>query len=101
MPRRKNEPLLGDNFRKFQPKLRMFANCDSKVNTLRAEQSASIAAEDPKKVPLTRGCDAVPVTKYKIGKTRAGDLKRIPSDIYASIFIETLDAADRKKQNVV
>jgi subtilisin family serine protease len=97
MPRRKNEPLLGEDFRKFQPKLRMFANCDSKVNTLRAEQAASIAVEDSKHVPITRGNDAVPLTKNKIGKTEKGKLKRIPSDIFASVFIETLDAADSKK----
>lgn len=97
MPRRKNEPLLGDDFRKFQPKLRMFADCDSKVNTLRAEQSACIAAPEPKNVPLTRGDDAVPITKNKIGTTRVGKLKRVSSDILASVFIETLDASDRKK----
>jgi subtilisin family serine protease len=97
MPRRKNEPLLGEDFRKFQPKLRMFANCDSKVNTLRAEQSSCISAEAPEKVPLTRGNDAVPLTKSKLGKSKAGDLKRIPSDILASVFIETLDASAKGK----
>lgn len=97
MPRRKNEPLLGEDFRKFQPKLRMFANCDSKVNTLRAEQSSCISAEAPEKVPLTRGNDAVPLTRSKLGKSKAGDLKRIPSDILASVFIETLDASVKGK----
>lgn len=97
MPRRKNEPLLGEDFRKFQPKLRMFANCDSKVNTLRAEQSSCISAEAPEKVPLTRGNDAVPLTRSKLGKSKAGDLKRIPSDILASVFIETLDASAKGK----
>jgi subtilisin family serine protease len=97
MPRRKKGPLLGEDFRKFQPKLRMFANCDSKVNTLRAEQSSCISAEAPEKVPLTRGNDAVPLTKTKLGKSRAGDLKRIPSDILASVFIETLDASVKGK----
>lgn len=98
MPRRTNEPLLGEDFRKFQPKLRMFANCDSKVNTLRAEQSACIAAQDPKNdVPLTRGSNAVPVMRNKIGNSKKGKLKRISSDIFASVFIETLDAADREK----
>lgn len=96
MPR-KPESLLGEDFRKFQPKLRMFANCDSTVNTLRAEQSACIAAEAPEKVPITRGNDAVPMTRNSIGKAPKGKLKRIPSDILASVFIETLDAADRKK----
>lgn len=98
MARRKNEPLLGEDFRKFQPKLRMFANCDSTVNTLRAEQSSCIATQDTAgHVPLTRGNDAVPLTRSKIGKTRKGSLKRIPSDIVASVFIETLDASVRKK----
>ncbi len=33
----------------------------------------------------------MPLTRSKLGKSRAGDLKRIPSDILASVFIETLD----------
>lgn len=99
MSPRRNKPLLGEDFRKFQPKLRMFANCDSTVNTLRAEQSSCIATQEgtAKKVPLTRGSDAVPVTRSKIGKTQKGSLKRIPHDIYASVFIETLDSSDRRK----
>ena len=100
MARRKKEPLLGEDFRKFQPKLRMFANCDSTVNTLRAEQSSCIATQDAAEhVPLTRGNDAVPLTRSKIGKTQKGSLKRIPSDILASVFIETLDASVRKKSD--
>jgi subtilisin family serine protease len=75
----------------------MFANCDSTVNTLRAEQSSCIASEAKENVPFTRGCDAVPLTKNKIGKSQKGKLKRIPSDILASVFIETLDASVRKK----
>jgi subtilisin family serine protease len=100
MPRRRNEPLLGEDFRKFQPKLRMFANGDSMVNTLRAEHSSCIATQDDAAhVPLTRGSDAVPLTKNKLGKTPKGKLKRIPSDILASVFIETLDASVRKKSD--
>ncbi|HYH85671.1 MAG TPA: hypothetical protein VEX60_09320, partial [Pyrinomonadaceae bacterium] len=65
MPKKKTLLPLGEDFRKCQPKLRMIANGSSKVNTLRAEQSASIAVTDSKckllDIELQRGDDAAPV----------------------------------------
>ncbi|HLL74729.1 MAG TPA: S8 family serine peptidase [Pyrinomonadaceae bacterium] len=97
MPRGKRSRPLGNEFRKFQPKLRMFANCDSKVNALRAEHAAAVAmtetSQAAKNVPIMRGDDAVPLKRGELGKTRVGRLKSTPSDVLASVFIETLDAS--------
>lgn len=90
--------------RKIQPKLRMIANGDKLVNTLRAEHCAAVIVKDEKfldKNRLRRGSDAVPVeTDKKAGKkARAKPAvaasSRPPRDIHVNVFIETADLGDR------
>lgn len=100
MPKRDKQPQLGEHFRKFQPKLRMIANCSSKVNAVRAEQCASIQMEKQKyaeEIPLCRGDHAVPVKRSKVPRAvKRGSLQAIPDDVIANVFIETHDAGDRE-----
>ncbi len=99
MPKTDRKPQLGEHFRKFQPKLRMIANCSAKVNAVRAEQCASIIVEKRKyveDVPLCRGDDAVPVKRSKMPRSaKRGKLQGISNDVIANVFIETHDASDR------
>lgn len=106
MPKKKKLFALGDDYRKCQPKLRMIANGSSKVNALRAEQSASVAVPDLKcklhNIAIQRGDNAVPMTKDELRRAapkskraglKRGHLARVASDVVANVFIETLDAS--------
>lgn len=92
----KKKPLvLGQNSRKCQPRLRMIANANPEVNAVRAEQCGSIAVMAPrllKEIPLQRGERAVPIQRRELPKSvKRGSQKEVPSNVYANIFIETLD----------
>jgi subtilisin family serine protease len=95
MVAKKQTLVLGQNSRKCQPRLRMIANANPEVNTIRAEQCASIAVTAPrllKEIPLQRGERAVPIKKRELPKSvKRGSQKQVPSNVYANIFIETLD----------
>jgi len=98
-----NRPHLGENFRKCQPKLRMIANGNSVVNAVRAEQCGPIAVTGRQfleKTPVVRGDEAVPCKKSELPRSKAkrGHLKEIPSDVFANVFIETLDAGVQKRR---
>jgi subtilisin family serine protease len=102
MPKKNGKPLLGENFRKVQPKLRMISNSKSRVNTVRCEMSASLSVESVTlrdAVPIMRDESSAPLTKKEFeeqyGSLRKlrGSMDDIPSNIYANVFIETLDAA--------
>jgi subtilisin family serine protease len=103
MPRTNEPPLLGSDFRKCQPKLRMFSNSNAGVNAIRSELCASLSVESTKlrrDTPLMRDENSVPLTKEQFEdrysgslKTRRGRMEAIPSSIFANVFIETLDAA--------
>lgn len=108
MPKKKKVLALGEDYRKCQPKLRMIANGSSKVNALRAEQSASVAVPDMTcklhDIAIQRGDDAVPLTKEELRKStpkpkradlKRGHLARVATDVVANVFIETLDASAR------
>jgi subtilisin family serine protease len=75
----------------------MIANGNSKVNTVRAEQSASIAVVNQKllrQVPIQRDETSVPKKKSQLPKSvKRGSLKAVPSNVLANVFIETLDSA--------
>src|SRR2546423_3132044 len=100
MSKKKSEPKLGEQFRKLQPKLRMIANGNAKVNTIRAEQSSSIAVINQtllKQTPICRGDDAVPIKQSELPQSvKRGHLKEVPANVYANVFIETLDASAQK-----
>jgi subtilisin family serine protease len=97
----KKEPLvLGQNSRKCQPRLRMIANANPEVNAIRAEQCGSIAVMAPrllKEIPLQRGERAIPIKRRELPKSvKRGSQKEVPSNVYANIFIETLDNVESK-----
>lgn len=102
MPKKKKAPQLGEGFRKCQPKLRMIANASPKVSTIRAEQCGPLAVTSQtllKQVPFQRGDDAVPVKRSKLSlKAKRGHLKKIPTNVYANVFIETLDTGVPKRR---
>lgn len=103
MPKKKSPLVLGANTRKCQPRLRMIANGSSKVNTVRAEQCASIAVVNQKllrQVPIQRDESAVPVKKNELPRSvKRGSLKAVPSNVMANVFIETLDSAALGKRS--
>jgi subtilisin family serine protease len=102
MPGKSKKPLLGDHFRKCQPKLRMIANSTTKVNTVRAEQCGPIAVTNQQilsSTPSVRGDEAVPVRKSELARgAKRGKLKETPANVYANVFIETLDASARNER---
>src|SRR5215204_4325728 len=98
MPKKKKSPVLGDDTRKCQPRLRMIANGSVKVNTVRAEQCASIAVTSQtllRQVPEQRGKDARPIKKDQLPKksVKPKHLKTVTGSVFANVFIETLDAS--------
>lgn len=102
MPIRKRPLVLGEQSRKCQPRLRMIANGSEKVNTVRAEQCASLAVISKrllKQIPIQRGEGAVPSKKNELPRSvMPKTQKEVPSSIYANVFIETLDAAVQQKR---
>ncbi|HZI18044.1 MAG TPA: S8 family serine peptidase [Pyrinomonadaceae bacterium] len=102
MPKKRDEPLLGENFRKVQPKLRMISNSKARVNTVRSEMCAALSVESVtlrNEVSILRDESSAPLTKEKFEEShgslrnRRGTMDSVPSNIYANVFIETLDAA--------
>lgn len=104
MAKKKDPLVLGSNTRKCQPRLRMIANGNLKVNTVRAEQCASIAVTSQtllKQVPIQRHETAVPLKKNELPRSvKRGGLKRVASNVMANVFIETLDAAALSKRRL-
>ena len=100
MVAKKESLVLGDNSRKCQQRLRMIANANPEVNAIRAEQCGSIAVMAPrllKGIPLQRGEKAIPINKRELPKSvKRGSQKEVPSNVYANIFIETLDNVESK-----
>ena len=102
MPNKKDSLVLGEDTRKCQPRLRMIANGSVKVNTVRAEQCASIAVTSEKVLratPEQRGRFAVPMKKAQFAKSvKPKKLKSVPGEVYANVFIETLDASGKSRR---
>ena len=102
MPKKKDPLVLGDDTRKCQPRLRMIANGSVKVNTVRAEQCASIAVTSQallKQVPEQRGKDAIPMRKAQLPKSvKPKKQKSVTGNVFANVFIETLDASSQKRR---
>jgi len=100
MPKKKQPLVFGSDTRKCQPRLRMIANGNEKVNTVRAEQCASIMVTSQtllRQVDMQRGEKATPITKSKLPLTvKRGHLKEVAANVLANVFIErgqTEDAA--------
>lgn len=102
MPKKQQSMVLGRDTRKCQPRLRMIADGDAKVNAIRAELSASIVVDNQtllKKMPVQRHESAVSIKKSSLPRGgKPGKLARVASDIKAAVFIETLDASARKRR---
>ncbi|MGB8506800.1 MAG: S8 family serine peptidase [Pyrinomonadaceae bacterium] len=102
--KKKPASLLGEQYRKLQPKLRMIANATPEVNTVRSEQCASISVTNQtllRKIPLRRGDEGVSIRKRDLPRSaRPAYLKKISSGIEANVFIETLDASAQKRRVV-
>jgi subtilisin family serine protease len=110
MPKRRRSPkakpsLLGSKLRTLQPKLRMIANGDATVNTIRAELCAAVKVTNDKllkKIPLVRGKQPLSETEFhqafKRKPPKRGHLKVLPSQVMTNVFIHTTtpDALPRK-----
>jgi len=94
MPAKHSAPAKID-LNKLQPKLRMIRNGDSEVNTLRAEQASPIcvaprlARAEPKRRSDVESQGA-PRSERSM---RITSLKKVASDVYANVFIQTNDIA--------
>ena len=86
-----------ETLKKLQPKLRMIADGDTRVNIIRSERCAALAVENPalvKKVPTLRGPDATPVSlKALRKKPTAAPLRRITSDVLSNLSVYLRDGA--------
>lgn len=96
----KRETLLGKNFRKIQPKLRVISNGSEKVNTVRATQCGSVAVDKERIIPepeLLTVEQIQPVKAAALPKSvKRGSLKELAADVYTNVFVQTLRPADEK-----
>src|SRR5262247_1249091 len=88
--------------RKLQPKLRMIANGDTQVNTVRAEQCGSIcvSADTAQAVAPVRSSDpaslAMAISRARVlpGLAPIASQTELSSKVNASVFIQTVDGAE-------
>lgn len=103
MPKKKQN-LLGKEFRKLQPKLRVIANGSAQVNAIRAEQcGAVIAAIDDKKLlshpAVAISDDACPVEADDLAESaKRGSLKELAPNILTNVFLQTTKTANNIKK---
>jgi subtilisin family serine protease len=87
--------LPPETLKKLQPKLRMIADGDTRVNIVRSERCAGLAVAKEsvaEKVPRLRGADAAPVTARDAKrKLKTPPLKKITSDVLANVFVYMRD----------
>lgn len=96
MPNSESNPF-GDDARKLQPKLRMFANGSTEVNTLRSEKCSSLkvadrVAEDCPTLSMLAMVSLAVDPHAKVAEVTT--LKEIPSDVEVNVFIETQDIGE-------
>lgn len=82
--------------KKIQPKLRMIADGDATVNTIRAERFGALAVENKtllRDIPRSRGARAVPVSLEDLEKRpKTPALKEVTSDVIANVFVYLRDS---------
>ena len=92
------KPLLGSNLRALQPKLRMIANGDATVNTIRAELCAAVKVTNPKllkQIPRVRGEGSEPLSRpeflatFKRKPPKPTHLKTLTGQVMTNVFIHT------------
>ena len=84
-----------EDLHKLAPKLRMVANGNEVVNTLRAEQSPAIAVRDSRllrRIPLLRQPGARSADRDEI-KAQRGSLEKVPNNVFANVFIHLAGGA--------
>jgi subtilisin family serine protease len=90
-------PIGPETLKKLQPKLRMIADGDTRVNVIRAERCAGLAVAQTRvvrDVPIMRGERAVPVALETLRrKPRTPPLKRVTSALVANVFVYLRDGA--------
>src|SRR6476660_4750153 len=83
--------------KKLQPKLRMIADGDTRVNVIRAERCAGLAVSKKSvanKVPTLRGAQAVPIKLADLRKKpKAPPLKRVTPAVDTNLFVYLRDAS--------
>jgi subtilisin family serine protease len=84
----KKNVSLSDEQRKLDPKLRMVANCTTKVNAVRAELSAAVTVTGAaaRKHAVVRRDDASNIVSSK--QQLVPKLKSIPGDVFVNVFIQ-------------
>ena len=85
-----------ETLNKLQSKLRMIADGDAVVNTVRAERSAALAVESEatlKRVEQCRTAESVPVARKDLDKKvrRPPHLKSVTSAVRANVFVHLRD----------
>ncbi len=87
-----NKPLLGSNFKKIQPKLRMVANGAPSVNEIRSDFSSAVkmaptfklSADKPPSLQLPE----LAVSVKEADRAPRGKQKSLPSTVRVSVFVE-------------
>jgi hypothetical protein len=84
----KKKMTLSDEQRKLDPKLRMVANCTTKVNAVRAELSAAVMVTGAAaaKHEVVRSGDAPKIVSSK--QQLVPKLKSISDDVLVNVFIQ-------------
>lgn len=92
-----NGPAVGEqqiDRRRLHPKLQMFRNCDSSVNQVRAELSASLFVPNPvDTIPKMRGPDAMPEMTGVVEAPRAKTKWKPDNRSRVNVFVD-LDNKD-------
>ncbi|MDQ3131119.1 MAG: S8 family serine peptidase [Acidobacteriota bacterium] len=90
----RKKTLLGEGFRKVQPKLRVISNGSAKVNALRSEQCGGVIVSDNKlleEVPVAITDQSCPVQASELPKSaKRGSMKKLPENVYTNVFIQTV-----------
>jgi subtilisin family serine protease len=85
-----------ETLKKMQPKLRLIADGDTKVNVIRSERCAALTVDREtllKKIKPLRGPDAVPATLGEVRrKPKLKPLKRISDELLANVFVYLRDS---------
>jgi subtilisin family serine protease len=90
--------LLGSELRKFHPKLRMIADGSAEVNTVRAEQCASLSIEKPgliDSIPILRGAEPMALALHDLpSPPKTPRLEQLAQGVLVNVFVETQDIGE-------
>lgn len=96
----KRTTLLGTEFRKVQPKLRVIANGSKEVNAVRAELCGALIVEKtdiPEATPMLVEAQSQPSEATDLPKSaKRGNLKELAEDVYTNVFIQTNRIPEKK-----